>query len=150
MSESRLVAHRRRIPWRWVLLGTLALSLLINLALAVKIAIFDSNYPFRPLCFGEPHLGIIVLNEPMNEQFKDRMQWAIWNSRVSRDDILYISYWKWWRNKEGLWNTSRSVAEYVYVQQKGGTRMTDEERDKLRTSRCKFIRKYALKKRDSR
>jgi hypothetical protein len=121
-------------------------SVLINLALAVKIAVFDSNYPFRPLCFGDPHLGIIALHQPMNERFRDRMQLALWNSRLSRDRILYISYWEWWNEKEILWNASRSIAVKLYEQEMGIKRMSDKTREKLQTARCKFIRKYALRK----
>ena len=145
MSEPKPV-RRRRIPWRWTLLGALALSLVVNLTLAIKIAVFDSNYPFRPLCFGEPHLGIIALDKPMNRRFRDRMQLSLANSRQSDDWILYISYWEWRYKKEDLWNVSRSAAEYVYEQQKGIKRMSNETREKLQTARCKFIRKWALRK----
>jgi len=145
MSEPK-PERRMRIPWRWTLLGALALSLIVNLTLAIKIAVFDLNYPFRPLCFGEPHLGIIVLNEPMNDRFKDRMRSSLWNSRLSRDDILYVSYWEWRYEKENIWNVSRASAEFVYEQQKGTKRMSDETREKLQTARCKFIRKWALMK----
>ncbi len=146
MSVSRPQVRQRRSIWKWVLAGGFVVSVLINLALATKILVFDSNYPFRPICHGGRHVGMVVLNEPMNDRFKDRMQWAIWNSRVSRDDILYISYWEWWNEKEILWNTSRSVAEYIYERQKGIKRMSNQERQKLQTARCKFIRKYALEK----
>ncbi|MHA1572292.1 MAG: hypothetical protein ACTSWM_10750 [Alphaproteobacteria bacterium] len=144
MSGTRPAAHRKRSAWHLLFLGMLTLSLLTNLAVAVKISVFDSNYPFRPICHGGRHVGMVALNEPMNDRFKDRMQLALWNSRRSDDRILRISYWEWLNEKEILWNTSRSIAEYVFERQKGIKRMTQETREKLQTARCKFIRKYAL------
>ncbi len=82
----------------------------------------------------------------MNKRFKDEMQHSFWNSRISQDDNLYISYWEWRYEKEDIWNTSRTIAEYIYAQNKGIKRMSDETREKLQTARCKFIRKYALRK----
>ena len=109
MSEPKPAAHRGRSAWQWALLGALALSLLVNLAGTVRIFVFDSNYPFRPICHGGRHIGLVVLNEPMNKRFKEEMHYNLANSRLSRDRILYISFWEWWNEIEDLWNASRAT-----------------------------------------
>ena len=91
-----------------------------------------------------------MLTEPMNKQFRNRMHYNLSNSRLSFDGVLYISYWEWSNEHEDLWNITRAVAEYVYEREKGIKRMTQDQRERLQTWRCKFIRKYALKKPNSR
>jgi len=146
MNEPNLTAQPKRSAWRRALLGMLAFSLIVNLTLAVKILVFDANYPFRPICHGGRHVGLVVLKEPMNKRFRDRMQLALWNSRLSRRRILYVSYWEWTNERTELWNATAAIAEYVYEQQKGIKPLTNQESEKLQTARCKFIRKYALRK----
>jgi len=145
MNDPKTTARSKRSAWRWALVGTLALSLIVNLALAVKITVFASNYPFHPLCHGGRHYGLLVLREPMSIRYKKRMHYNIDNLRLSRDGTLFISYWKWRNEKGAIWNISTAIAEDVYEEEKGIKRMTQQEREKLQTARCKFIRKYALK-----
>lgn len=146
MSEPKPAARRRRLLWRWIFGVCFAVSMLVNLGLITKIALFDAYYPFHPICFAGKHDGYLVLTEPMSEIFRDRMHFSLSNSRLSYDDTLYISYWKWSNQQEDLWNITRAVVEYVYQREKGIKRMTSDQREKLQTWRCKFIRKYALKK----
>jgi len=124
--------------------------LLANLTFVVKIALFDPNYPFHPICHGGRHVGLVVLNEPMSLGFKQRMQVSLANSRQLDDRVLYISYWTWRHDKEALWNVTRSAAEYVYEQENRIKRMSQAERERLQTARCKFIRKHALRKPNAR
>jgi len=145
MIELEPASKRTGFTWRLAVLGTLGMSLLVNLVLAVKIAVFDPNYPFRPLCHGGRHFGLLVLDQPMNRRFKDEMLRSIWNTRILNDKVLYISYWKWTNKKETLWNLSREAAEILYIKKTGVSRITNKKREILQTGRCKFIRKYALK-----
>ena len=117
-----------------------------NLAFIAKIAVFDANYPFRPICHGGRHVGLVVLKEPINLEFKQRMQVSLANSRQLDDRVLYISYWAWRNEQEALWNITRSAAEYLYEKESGIKRMSQAERERLQTARCKFIRKFALRK----
>lgn len=149
MSEPTPAARRGRSIWRWVFGACFAVSVLLNLGLITKIALFDAYVPFRPICFAGNHVGNVVLTEPMNATFRKRMHYNLSNSRLSFDGVLYISYWKWSNQQDDLWNITRAVAEYLYEDQKGIKRMTQDQREKLQTWRCKFIRKYALKKLES-
>ena len=146
MSEPKPAARRGRSIWRWVFGVCLAVSVLLNLGLVTKIALFDAYVPFRPICFAGNHVGNVVLTEPMNDRFKAEMQQSLANLRMAVGGKLYISYWVWSNEQDELWNITRAVAEYVYEQEKGIKRMTREQRERLQTWRCKFIRKYALKK----
>ncbi len=146
MSEPKPAARRGRSIWRWVFGVCLAVSVLLNLGLVTKIAVFDAYFPFRPICFARKHDGYLVLTEPMSKRFRNRMHYNLSNSRLSFDGVLYISYWEWSNEQDGLWNVTRQVAEYIYEDQKGIKRITSDQREKLQTWRCKFIRKYALKK----
>ena len=146
MSEPKPAARRRRSLWRWVFGVGVVASVLLNLGLVTKIAVFDAYVRFRPICFAGKHVGYLVLTEPMTKRFRNRMHYNLSNSRLSFDGILYISYWEWSNAQDDLWNVTRAVAEYVYEREKGIKRMTQDQRERLQTWRCKFIRKYALKK----
>ena len=145
-SEVDRIESPQRSAWQWALKGVLAFSLLINLALGIKIVVFDLNYPFRPICNGGRHIGFIVYQKEMGVRFQYRVQTFLPNSRVSNNFTLYISYRDWLLEKKKLWEASRSAAEYVHKRQYKIKRMTDQERKKLQTGRCAFIRKYALRK----
>ncbi len=146
MSELKPAARRGRSIWRWIFGTSFVVSILFNLGLVTKITVFDAYVPFRPICHRGRHGGLTVLSEPLSDRFKKEMHYNWSNLRLSFNGVLYISYWEWSNEQEDLWNVTRSVAEYVYEHQKGIKRMTQETREKLQTARCKFIRKYALKK----
>ena len=146
MSEPSPAAHRGRSIWKLTFRVGVAVSVLLNLGLITKIAVFDAYYPFHPICFAGKHDGYLVLTEPMNNRFKGEMQQSLANLRMAAGRKLYISYWMWTNQHEDIWNITRAVAEYLYEREKGIKRMTQDQRERLQTWRCKFIRKYALKK----
>jgi len=86
----------------------------------------------------------------MNDKFQEEMHYNIANSRLSSERILYISLWEWRNRQVEFWNFSRATAEYLYEKEKGIKRMSQAERERLQTARCKFVRKYALRKPNAR
>ena len=141
MSGKANPAGRRRTIRRWLLTAMFA-SLLVNLALAVKIAAFDPNYPFHPICYSR-RTGLVVLTKRMNEKFKQMMHTSLYNARVSRDGVLYLPLWDWWDGEEILWNVTRTVAVRLH-EQRIGRRMTSKEYDEWKPQHCLFIGRYAL------
>jgi hypothetical protein len=128
----------------WLLSIALGASLVANLALAVKIIVFDPILPLKPVCFTEDD-GLVVLDRPMTNAFKRRMALAYHSSpRASMSGWrLYVSRWYWWNEKEVIWNHSRQAAEDIYQKAAPGRPLpTDPLR---RSSTCWFIAKYALK-----
>ena len=67
MSELNPVASRGRSIWKYTLRVGVALSLLLNLGLITKIALFDAYVRFRPICFAGKHVGYLALTEPMSD-----------------------------------------------------------------------------------
>ena len=147
MSQPKPAVRRGRPIWRWVFGVGFTVSVLLNLGLVTKIAVFDASYVrFRPICFAGKHDGYLVLTEPMSDRFKGELQQSLANLRMAVGGKLYISYWVWSNEQNDLWNITRAVAEYVYERENGIKRMTQDQRERLETWRCKFIRKYALEK----
>ena len=144
MSETK-PARRRRSIWRWALAGGFVVSVLINLTLAVKIAVLDPNYPFRPICFADRHVGLVALNGPVSREFKveilEILNHARWNAS---SENLYISRRSWWNERGVLWNQTRQVAEYIHKKRTGQS--LSQIRSRFKTNSCDFIRKYALEK----
>lgn len=144
MRDSR-PTHRRRLSWKWALTGGFVVSLFVNLAVAVKIIVFDPNYPFRPICFAGRHVGLVALNGPVTREFKveilEILNHARWNAS---GENLYISRRSWWNERGVLWNQTRQVAEFIHKKRTG--QPLSQIRSQFKTNSCKFIRKYALKK----
>ena len=116
-------------------------SLLVNLALAVKIIVFDPNYPFRPICF-KHNVGLVVLDGKMGEKFRKKMHTNLSNSRLSRHGILYYPYWDWWKEEELLWNITRKISVKIH-EEHIGRRMTAKEYEEQEPARCTFIDRYS-------
>ena len=95
---------------KWIVRAALTLSLIANVGLIAKIAVFDPAFPFRPICFSKPQ-GLVVLDGVMRERFKQRvLRYSDYAMTLAKDGTIYISRWDWWREKESIWNMSRQVA----------------------------------------
>ena len=137
--------RRVRLKWSWVLAAALLVSVAVNLNFANRVVYLDTNHPFRPICFTEDD-GLVVLTEPMNKRFKELvLSNPTHSNRLGTDDVLYISLRDWKRDQEGIWNLTRQIAERIYFERTGKMLSAKEAMKKL-TGRCKFIRKYVLKK----
>ena len=137
--------RRTRIKWSWVLLAALLVSVAANLNFANRVLYLDTNHPFHPICFTEAD-GFVVLTEPMNERFKELvLSNSTHSNRLGTDNVLYISLRDWKRDQDGIWNLTRQAAERIYFERTRKILSAKEAMQKL-TSRCKFIRKYVLKK----
>lgn len=91
-----------------------------NAGLIAKIAVFDPTYPFRPICFSRPQ-GLAVMNGPMRERFKERVLLNLTYAKMlAKDGTIYVSRWVWWRDKDGIWNLSRQIAERLHRDQPRG------------------------------
>lgn len=129
----------------WVLATALLVSVAANLNFANRVLYLDTNHPFSPICFTEAD-GFVVLTEPMNERYKERMLVNPTHSkRLGTDGVIYISLWDWTKNQDEIWNLTRQIAERIYFERTGKMLSAKEAMKKL-TGRCKFIRKYVLKK----
>ena len=116
-----------------------------NLNFAYRVLYLDINHPFHPICFTEAD-GLVVLTEPMNEQFKSRLLLnPTYSNRLGTDDVLYISLRDWKRDQDGIWNQTRQIAERIYYERTGKI-LSSKEAMQMRTGNCKFIRKYVLEK----
>ena len=134
-----------RLKWSWVLSAALLVSVAANLNFAYRIVYLDTNHPFHPICFTEAD-GLVVLTEPMNERYRERMLVNTTHSnRLGKDDILYISLRDWKRDQEGIWNLTRQIAVRIYLE-RTGKKLPLEESFEMQTGHCKFIRKYVLEK----
>jgi len=147
MSETWKPFARAGAIWKRALIAALGLSLIVNLALAIKIAVFDPNHPFRIICYVDRHVGFLELSDPVGDRFRERILANPSHSkRLGRNGTVYISSWDWWFEKDWHWNLTRQIAERIYFE-RTGKRITEENRDKLQTNRCGFIRRYVLEKR---
>ena len=137
--------RRTRIKLSWVLAAALLVSVAANLNFANRVLYLDTNHPFHPICFTEAD-GLVVLTEPMSERFKELTltDWT-YSKRLGTDKVIYISLRDWKRDPDGIWNQTWKAAEYIYYE-RTGKRLTAKESSEMRTSHCKFIRKYVLKK----
>jgi len=134
-----------RSIWKWALAGCFAASLLTNLMLAVKIAVFDPNYPFRPVCFADRHVGLVALSGPVTREFKVEILEILNNAKWNASgENLYVSRRSWWNEHDVLWNQTREVAEYLHKRRTGQS--LSQMRRQFETNSCDFIRRYALEK----
>jgi hypothetical protein len=127
------------------LAAALLVSVAVNLNFAYRVLYLDTNHPFHPICFTEAD-GLVVLTEPMNERYKEHVLTSPNNSkRLGTDGVIYISLRDWKRDQGGIWNLTRQIAERIYYERTGKI-LSSKEAMQKRTSDCKFIRKYVLKK----
>lgn len=135
----------RRSRSSFILAALLCLSLAANLTLTIKISVFDPNYPFRIICYVDRHTGFLELDDPLSERFKELiLSNPSHSKRLGTDGTVYVSRWDWWSADDWHWNLTREIAEHIYFE-RTGKRITTDDRDKLRTNRCDFIRKYTLR-----
>ena len=139
------VARRVRLRWSWVLAAALLVSVAANLNFANRVLYLDTNHPFHPVCFTEAD-GLVVLTGHMNERFKELTltDWT-YSKRLGTDKVIYISLRDWKRDQDGIWNQTWKTAVYIYFE-RTGKKLSSKEMFDMRTSHCKFIRKYVLEK----
>jgi len=64
---------------------------------------------------------------------------------VDKDGTIYISRWIWWRDKEGIWNLSRQIAERLHREQTGIPRPASGLTGTYPGAHtCRFISTYAI------
>ena len=133
------VEKKRRWPLRgrWLIRAALGLSIAANLALAVKIVIFDPNQVLRPVCFEEPPGYLRSLEGRPTADFRRAMlhTWSMVGWRVDPDGTVYVSRWGLWRHRDIIWNWTRQIAEAVYRKKTGKA----EVPEKIQTGFCDFI-----------
>jgi hypothetical protein len=128
--------------FKWVVRSAIALSLIANVGLIAKMAVFDSGIPFRPVCFSRPH-GLVVMSGLMRKRFKERILLNLTYAKtLAKDGTIYISRWVWWRDKEGIWNLSRQIAERLHRERTGTPRPPSGMYPGAHT--CRFISTYAI------
>ena len=139
------VIGRVRANWIWVLPAVLLVSVAINLNFANRVLYLDTNHPFHPICFTEAD-GFVVLTEPMNERYKERMLVNPTHSkRLGTDGVIYISLRDWTHRQGEIWNLTRQIAVRIYLE-RTGKKLPLKESFEMQTGHCKFIRKYVLEK----
>ncbi len=125
--------------------AALLVSVAANLNFANRVLYLDTNHPFHPICFTQAD-GLVALTEPMSERFKELvLSNSTHSNRLGTDNVLYISLRDWKRDQGGIWNLTWKTAVYIYYERTGKD-LTSKEMFEMRTSHCKFVRKYVLEK----
>lgn len=132
--------------FKWILGSALVLSLVANVGLVAKIAVFDPGIPFRPICLSRQE-GPVVMKGPMREKYKAHVLTnPNYRLSVDKDGTIYISRWDWWRNKNGIWNLSRQIAERLHRERTGLPLPGSEQMGMYPGAQtCRFISTYAIK-----
>jgi len=132
-------------PFKWIARSALVLSLTANAGLIAKIVVFDPAIPFRPLCLSRQE-GLVVMKGLMREKYKAHVLTNL-NYRISvdKDGTIYISRWDWWRDKDGIWNLSRQIAERLHRERTGIPRPVSGLTGTYPGAHtCRFISTYAI------
>lgn len=140
--ETRASAKK---AFKWIVGSAVALSLIANVGLIAKIALFDPAIPFRPLCLSRQE-GLVVMKGLMREKYKAHVLTNL-NYRISvdKDGTIYISRWDWWRDKDGIWNLSRQIAERLHRERTGIPRPVSGLTGTYPGAHtCRFISTYAI------
>ena len=141
--ETRAFAKK---AFKWIVGSVVALSLIANVGLFAKMAVFDPGIPFRPICFSKPH-GLVVMSGLMRKRFKERILLNLTYAKtLAKDGTIYISRWDWWRDKDGIWNLSRQTAEWLHRERTGLPLPGSEQMGMYPGAQtCRFISTYAIK-----
>jgi hypothetical protein len=105
----------RVLSWiRDIRSGALAASILANLALAIKILVFDPNVRVQPLCWDGSH-ELVELDGPQTSLYRDYYSRGrgLFNSRVDADRYYYVSLIDRWVYEDDLWNSTTHVVAYL-------------------------------------
>ena len=143
----RLVDRLRR---NRLLYGSLALSAV----LLVKVAIFDPNLEFKPVCFNLSFGGgFETVRGRQSEDFREaiRFNLARYGFRVSGEGRNYISFFTWLTTdiEKFQWNTSGAVQ--TVIEKRGiDPALSNFEKESARYGgvHCRTVEIYAIEKKD--
>jgi len=139
-----------RVRSNRLLYGSLALSTV----LLVKVAVFDPNLEFKPVCFNLSFGGgFETVRGRQSPEFREaiRFNLARYGFRVSGEGRNYISFFTWLTtdSRKFWWNTSGAMRTVIDKRGIDPT-LSGYERDNAirRHVSCKLVEVYAIEKRD--
>jgi hypothetical protein len=86
------------------------------------------------------------MNGLMRKKFKESVLLNhTYRKTLTKDGRIYISRWDWWRDKEGIWNLSRQIAERLHRERTGIPRPVSGLTGTYPGAHtCRFISTYAI------
>jgi hypothetical protein len=116
------VRNVQNFSWRAIgIKAALAASLLINIGLATKIAVFDPNARVKPICWDDDAGDLVSIDGPLTVRYMDSFDFrqGSLEFREDEDDNTYISLVDYWSDEQAFWNYTTHVVDYL-VRNHGG------------------------------
>lgn len=95
--------------------AALAASLLINIGLATKIAIFDPNVLVKPICWDDAAGDFVSIDGPLSYRYRSSFDFRRGSGafREDEDDNTYVPLMDYWSDEQGYWNDTTHVVDYL-------------------------------------
>lgn len=95
----------------------LVLSVLINVALAAKILVFDANTQVRPLCWDERRDEVVALDGTQSGWYLDEFRYVggRFGTRLDAEGYYYVSLPDYWKHEQFFWNATTHVVNRLVL-----------------------------------
>ncbi len=127
-------------------------SLALNAVLLMKVAIFDPNLEFKPVCFNTSFSGgFETVDGKQSADFRDAIHFnlARYGFRVSREGRNYVSIFTWLTtDTEEFWRDTNGAVQTVIEQRGIDPSLPDFYKDSARhgSVSCRLVEVYAIEK----